>query len=301
MTPLQRTWIHSHALNDPLGDDVRAFVKSEFERCKNEVLDKVEVWVSESDGSDSCPPLDLLHECAREMSEPRSAHSRECFTFANDSRLSGLSSLLTGAEYMPAELASRVLDFAKEQLAVAVSAVRTQLSAAVDRSTTQTREWNREERGSESCISIVTLLRSAVKQLEAFLAAGNPQRAMSLEWPPVQASVAKTSDGKRLYRFFAKVGREGVVDSVFIATPEQVQETFGERVDFGPVLGEHSDVSIDVKAEHFSVLSKDPAIITALGGKDVSTISGCNPLQYLWWGHEEVNESHARCYPGSSL
>ena len=195
MTPLQRMWSHSYALNDSLGEEVRSFVQSEFERCKNEVLDKVEAWVRESDGSSCHPPLDFLHECAREMSPPRVAHSRECFTSANDARLSGLFILLALAEHMPAELARRVLAHAEEQLAAAVSVVRAQLSAAVDRSIAQTRESREERGGSSPCIFFVPPLRNGVKQLKAFLEAGTPQRPLSLEWTP-QTAEPKTDESE---------------------------------------------------------------------------------------------------------
>ena len=193
MTTLQRMWSHSYALNDSLGEEVRGFVKSEFERCKNEVLDKVEAWARESDGSKLHPPLDMLHECAREMSPPRVAHSRACFNSGTDPRLSGLFVLLAIAEHMPAELARRVLAHVEEQLAAAVSGLRAQLSAAVERSTAQTQE-NREERDSSWCIFHVPLLRHAVKQLKAFLEAGTPQRPLSLEWTPQTAESETESE-----------------------------------------------------------------------------------------------------------
>lgn len=90
---------------------------------------------------------------------------------------------------------------------------------------------------------------------------------------------ARQAEAEILWRFSWDVGRMGDLDSVFTATREEVEGLYGRYIEFGEVLGKHSDVQGTLEAEEFEVLSEDPALVE-LFRKHVGS-TGHNPFNYL--------------------
>lgn len=96
---------------------------------------------------------------------------------------------------------------------------------------------------------------------------------------------------KKLYEFCWDCGRQGSLQGLFIAEAERVEAVIGKRIEFGEVLGKHSDVSGILEASDLTVKSEHPEVLRILSEcfQD-GTISGYNPLEY----YEEENEGCAR-------
>jgi len=87
---------------------------------------------------------------------------------------------------------------------------------------------------------------------------------------------------KKLYRFLADWGRNGILDSLFIAEEEHVKSVIGKRVYFGEVLGKHSEVQGILTDRDFSVVSEDQnLIVELLVIFQKPTLCGYNPLHYI--------------------
>jgi len=96
---------------------------------------------------------------------------------------------------------------------------------------------------------------------------------------------------KVLVSFAVDMGRSGELTGLFVTTQSELKSLYGRYVYFGEVLGKHSDVSVTLAEEHFTVKSDEQDFvekvmnIVADGG---STISGYNPFDYL--DEEEEDE-----------
>ena len=66
---------------------------------------------------------------------------------------------------------------------------------------------------------------------------------------------------KKLYAFHWDCGRMGELDGLFVATDEVIEIIVGKVVNFGEVLGKHSDVYGTLKDSDLRVSSEDPAVI----------------------------------------
>lgn len=86
---------------------------------------------------------------------------------------------------------------------------------------------------------------------------------------------------KKLYKFEKDFGRMGEISGVFVAEQDEIDALIGKTVYFGEALGKHSDISVKLTNDHFTVKSEDEEFIEKLcrvfGG---SNISGYNPLDY---------------------
>ena len=86
---------------------------------------------------------------------------------------------------------------------------------------------------------------------------------------------------KKLYKFKWDCRRMGVLDGIFIADDTDVEAVIGKEVDFGEVLGKHSEIYGTLEAGDIEVLSADYEFIEAfIGVMGDGTISGFNPLEY---------------------
>jgi hypothetical protein len=85
-----------------------------------------------------------------------------------------------------------------------------------------------------------------------------------------------------LYKFKWDVGRGYEAEGVFVADEKEVEAAMGKTADFGEICGKHSEISIDLKPEYFTVISTDRSfiekILEVFGGK---TVSGHNPLKCI--------------------
>ena len=84
---------------------------------------------------------------------------------------------------------------------------------------------------------------------------------------------------QKLYRFFWDCGRQGDVEGMFVATPEEVAAVIGKQVYFGEILGKHSEIHGEPEEKDFTIISEDQEkiawLVDTIGDK---TICGYNPL-----------------------
>ena len=85
----------------------------------------------------------------------------------------------------------------------------------------------------------------------------------------------------KLYKFRWDAGRMGSVHSTFLADSDFVEKCMGQHIDFGEILGKHSEITGTLTAEDLEVLTDDQEFLAKfkqiLGGFSV----GHNPLDYL--------------------
>ena len=98
-----------------------------------------------------------------------------------------------------------------------------------------------------------------------------------------------------LWRFCWNVGRGYSVESVFLATPQEVEDVIGKTVYFGEVCGKHSDVEVEMEEEDFNLLTNVTGVVEAMDDVcqgDGCTISGHNPLVYYREQKEDEDDYH---------
>lgn len=83
----------------------------------------------------------------------------------------------------------------------------------------------------------------------------------------------------------------GCVESVFIAEESEVEHAIGQDAYFGEILGKHSDISFDLKANHFRVILIDQDAVLEIQKAVGDTLSGYNPLFYVEDPMEEDEEN----------
>ncbi len=94
---------------------------------------------------------------------------------------------------------------------------------------------------------------------------------------------------KGLYSFYWDCGRSGFLDGLFIAEQSVMNDSIGEEVYFGEVLGKHSEVYGTLDKTDIKLVSDDQDFISRLEqafGEEYKnytgyTLSGYNPLNYL--------------------
>lgn len=86
---------------------------------------------------------------------------------------------------------------------------------------------------------------------------------------------------KNLYLFNWDCGRDGDIDGLFAAEEKEVEETIGQEIYFGEILGKHSNIFGILKREDVEFISSDQELINKLddlfGG---GSYSGYNPLYF---------------------
>lgn len=90
-----------------------------------------------------------------------------------------------------------------------------------------------------------------------------------------------------LWRFKLDWGRHGMIDSVFVASDEDVHEALGKEAWFGSVFGKHSEVYCTLESDMFTKLTAGEAVVdfhwVCFGREGI----GYNPLQYIEEEEEE--------------
>lgn len=96
---------------------------------------------------------------------------------------------------------------------------------------------------------------------------------------------------KTLYKFHWDCGRQGKLESLFIADSSDVKDAIGQEVYFGEVLGKYSEVYGELEEKDFTEISTNPDLIATLEALhphfnyqahlDTMTLSGYNPLYYI--------------------
>ena len=92
-----------------------------------------------------------------------------------------------------------------------------------------------------------------------------------------------------LYKFNVGCGRMGCIEGLFVAQASDVAEVVGKTINFGEILGKHSEVVILIKKEHFTLLSNDYDKIVWVA----TTIGeiGYNPIYYYDDQQEDEDEN----------
>lgn len=96
-----------------------------------------------------------------------------------------------------------------------------------------------------------------------------------------------------LWKFEWDCGRQGVLNGLFVATEQEAQELIGQQVNFGEVLGKHSEVYGDIEEGEIIKVdldSKTVEKVTKIIGD--STWSGYNPLEYVSYKCSECGCSY---------
>lgn len=66
---------------------------------------------------------------------------------------------------------------------------------------------------------------------------------------------------KRLFKFCWDCGRTGYLESLFVATQEQVDAAIGKYLYFGEVLGKHSEISGTLEASDIQDTGAGPEVV----------------------------------------
>ena len=83
--------------------------------------------------------------------------------------------------------------------------------------------------------------------------------------------------GECIWEFYWYCGRDGSVSGTFRATKEEINKAIGMRVEFGEILGKHSDVCGILEERDLTLISDDPTIVNTYN------TSGYNPLDYIYY------------------
>ena len=86
---------------------------------------------------------------------------------------------------------------------------------------------------------------------------------------------------KVLVKFHWNCGRMGELDGLFVTTREALREIVGTQINFGEVLGKHSNIYGELSEQDCVILCEDQAFIDKLlGYVGHNTIAGYNPFDY---------------------
>ena len=87
---------------------------------------------------------------------------------------------------------------------------------------------------------------------------------------------------KNLYHFEWYCGRQGMVESLFLATEEMVDWIIGKEVNFGEVLGKHSEIYGEIEEKEITKINISNDSIKEIGFElDSDTWIGYNPFEYV--------------------
>ena len=86
---------------------------------------------------------------------------------------------------------------------------------------------------------------------------------------------------RAIYRMHIDCGRQGELTGIFTALKEDVDRLIksGVSVEFGEVLGKHSDVRGRMTEEHFTLVTEDQNVVGMFEEYDFS--SGYSPFDYV--------------------
>ena len=93
---------------------------------------------------------------------------------------------------------------------------------------------------------------------------------------------------KGIYSFHWDCGRSGEIDGLFVADSEAVAKAIGKTVNFGEVLGKHSEIYGTLEADEITLKSDANDHVEMFLHLDLAT--GYNPLSYLSDEDEDEEE-----------
>lgn len=91
-----------------------------------------------------------------------------------------------------------------------------------------------------------------------------------------------------IYRFRKEYGRSADIEGVFIATPEDIENIIGTEVYFGEIAGKHSEVSLEMEPEMFTMITDEPLVVNLF--RQHQLYSGINPFEYIYGDEDEDDE-----------
>lgn len=97
--------------------------------------------------------------------------------------------------------------------------------------------------------------------------------------PTASGLIDPPADPLKLWRFHWDCGRQGDVESVFVATQAEIDGAVGTEIYFGEILGKHSEVYGTIEKGDLTLISEDTQLVDIFAKHVGST--GHNPLDYL--------------------
>lgn len=84
---------------------------------------------------------------------------------------------------------------------------------------------------------------------------------------------------RAIYKFFYDCGREGILEGIFTEESENVSSIYGETINFGEVLGKHSDIICEIDIGDINLITNDKNAVEMFEKYQLET--GYNPFVYL--------------------
>lgn len=86
---------------------------------------------------------------------------------------------------------------------------------------------------------------------------------------------------KYLWRFHWDCGRQGEVEGLFVATEEEIKNAIGEEVNFGEILGKHSEIYGPIEEGEITKVDLDSETVNKVTEILGYTWSGYDPLRFI--------------------
>lgn len=84
---------------------------------------------------------------------------------------------------------------------------------------------------------------------------------------------------KGIYKFYWDCGRMGSLEGIFVTTEAQIANLIGKTIDFGEVLGKHSEISGTLEKDDLKLITRNPEFIELFEQHEMFT--GYNPFDYI--------------------
>lgn len=91
-----------------------------------------------------------------------------------------------------------------------------------------------------------------------------------------------------LWKFCWDYGLEAKVEGIFKATKEEVENAIGKDVNFGEILGKHSEVYGTIEDGEIKLVSDNPIVVMN------AIESGYNPLEYIQYYCEKCDYCYGK-------
>ena len=97
---------------------------------------------------------------------------------------------------------------------------------------------------------------------------------------------------KYLWKFEWDCGRQGTLESLFVATEQEIKDIIGKEANFGEVLGKHSEVYGTIEKGEIAKVDLDPETVEKVARILGDTWSGRNPMHYIHYKCSECGCSY---------
>lgn len=84
-----------------------------------------------------------------------------------------------------------------------------------------------------------------------------------------------------LVRFHWEIKRMGDVDGMFVVEKAHLEASYGKHVEFGEILGKHSEICGPLDRDDITVVSEDQTFLRQLVAIMGCDLGGYNPLEYM--------------------